>query len=58
MAKRVSLEEDIEFISKLIDSLEEAEEKLQESHSRGNREEFEETKRFMKSLQKEIGEAL
>jgi hypothetical protein len=50
--------EDITFLNQLVLSLEEAEEKLEESYKNKDHEEFLKTKRFILKIQKQIGEII
>ena len=56
--RRLSFEEDIEFIEQLVDVLEEAQERLERSYSRKDFEDFADTKRFMGQIQKKIEEVI
>lgn len=50
--------EDMTFLNQLVKSLEDAELKLEEAHQTGNSEKFNEVKRLMIQIQKQITETL
>lgn len=55
---KFSLEEDIEFIKQLTESLEEAEEKLEEAYFRKEDKELQSSKEFMLQISDKIEEVL
>jgi exonuclease VII small subunit len=56
--RNLSLEENIGFVKQLVNSLEEAEIKLNKSLKENNSEKFMKVKRFMKQIQARIDEVL
>lgn len=56
--KRISFEEDIDFVKQLVDNLEELSPKLEKNYQEKNPEKFNEIKRAMKKIQEKIAEVV